>query len=161
MPRFKEKHEHFTKMLRHTMETPAWRGLSTTAQALYPFIKLEWKGPTANNNGSIQLSNRQASKAINVTIDTASRAFHDLQRKGFLVVTKPARLGLGGEAKSPCYELTELALPLGKGTMPRKLYKEWSHGNDFPVQKAMANNPKGHNGRKKPVTQIMTATSLK
>lgn len=56
--------EHFTKLVRNTMETPAWRALSPTAQALYPWLKLEWRGPQANNNGKIRLSVRQASERL-------------------------------------------------------------------------------------------------
>ncbi len=38
------------------MQMPAWRALPATAQALYPWLKLEWHGPRANNNGKISLS---------------------------------------------------------------------------------------------------------
>ena len=136
------------------METPAWRELSTTAQALYPWLKLQWKGTDRNNNGKIQFSNRQAAECLGVNVDTASRAFHNLQQKGFLHVTEGARLGVGGDAKSPSYELTEVAMP-GKGIMPRKLYLEWKEGNDFPVYKAMANNPKGRNGQEKKDAKVI------
>lgn len=43
--RNENKGEHCTKMIRNVMETPAWRALSPTAQSLYLWIKLEWKGP--------------------------------------------------------------------------------------------------------------------
>jgi len=43
--------EHWTKLIRTTMEEPAYSALSTAAQALYPWLKLEWHGPDANNNG--------------------------------------------------------------------------------------------------------------
>ncbi|MEM6550404.1 MAG: helix-turn-helix domain-containing protein [Pseudomonadota bacterium] len=137
--------EHWTKMIRPTMQCDAWRALSTTAQALYPWIKLEWRGERANNNGKLRLSVRQAAEALGVGRDTAARAFHDLQAKGFLVQTETAQLGIGGEAKSPTYEMTELALP---GQLSgRKLYRDWQPGHDFPVKTAMANNPQGRNGK--------------
>ncbi|WP_109367377.1 hypothetical protein [Ochrobactrum soli] len=139
--------EHFTKMIRHTMEEPAWRALSSTAQALYPWLKLEWRGPDANNNGKIRLSVRQAAAKLGVTPDTASRAFHDLQAKGFIVLTELPCLGVEGAAKSPAYEITELKMPgtVGDGS---KLYREWREGNDFPVSLTASNNPHGSNGRK-------------
>jgi hypothetical protein len=103
--------EHFTAMVRNMMETPAWRALSPCAQALYPWLRLEWHGAKANNNGRIVLSVRQAAERMRVGINTAARAFHDLQAKGFLVVKKPAHLGMKGQATSPEFELTEIALP--------------------------------------------------
>ena len=142
-----EREEHFTKMIRSTMEEPAWSALSTTAQALYPWLRLEWRGDKASNNGKLRLSVRQAADRIGVSINTAAEAFRDLQRKGFIVVREPACLGLDGAAKSPAYELTELALPGTEGH-GRKLYKLWRHGSDFPVVRAMANNPSGRNGKK-------------
>lgn len=134
-------------MIRHTMEEPAWRALSSTAQALYPWLKMEWRGPDANNNGKIRLSVRQAAAKLGVTPDTASRAFHDLQAKGFIVLTELPCLGTEGAAKSPAYEITELKMPgaVGDG---RKLYHGWRKGNDFPVNLTASNNPHGSNGRK-------------
>ena len=49
--RNENKSEHFTKMVRTVMQTEAWRSLSPTAQALYPWVKFEWHGPKNNNNG--------------------------------------------------------------------------------------------------------------
>jgi hypothetical protein len=145
-----ERPEHFTMMLRSLMEEPAWRALSCTAQALYPWLRLEWKGAQANNNGQIRLSVRQAAERLGVGINTAARAFHDLQAKGFVHITEHARLGLTGEAKSPAYELTEIELPHAPQHGGRRLYRDWQRGHDFPVHKAMANNPTGRRGRAKP-----------
>lgn len=139
------KGEHYTKLIRHHMQTPAWGALSTTAQALYPWLKLEWKGPTYNNNGKIQLSTRQAAARLGVNFKTAARAFQDLQAKGFLVVTKPASLGFKGEANAPCFEITELPLPHADHKDGRKLFREWKKDKDFPVEKAAIHNPNGKN----------------
>ena len=119
----KGKVEHWTSLVRNMMEEPAWRALSTAAQALYPWLKLQWRGADANNNGKIRFSVRQAAKALGVSMNTAAKAFHDLQAKGFIVVTEPARLGFSGEAKSPAYEITELAIPSREERVGRKLYK--------------------------------------
>jgi hypothetical protein len=150
--------EHYTKVIRVTMETPAWRALSTTAQALYPWLKLEWRG-NSNNNGKIRLSVAAAAERLGVRPDTAARAFHDLQAKGFLVVTEPARLGVGGEASSPKYEITELPLPHADKAEGRKLYRDWRQGCDFAVQKAVAHNPKGINRKQKPIPKIVMVPS--
>ena len=123
--------EHFTKMHRDTMLSPAFHALSCSAKALYPFLKLEWKGPRANNNGAIKLSHRQAADLLNVSKDTATRAFHDLQAKGFLYVQKHGVIGIQGKARCPEYELTELPLPGSR--QGRRLYLDWKPGNDFEV----------------------------
>jgi hypothetical protein len=142
--------EHFTKMVRVVLQTPAWPALSSAAQALYPFIKLEWRGPKANNNGRIQFSYRQAAKAIGVSVNTAMRAFHDLQAKGFLLVIEMGTLGLDGDARGPCYEVTELEMPGRPNGSGRDLFRQWQEGKDFPVPKHPKNNPTGRNGRKSP-----------
>ena len=143
------RQEHWTKMVRSMMETPAWRALSPVAQALYVWFKFEWKGPKANNNGKIRLSVRQAAKALGVTPDTAARGIHDLQAKGFLVMTEMPSLGIEGVAKSPAFELTEITLPSSEKHDGRKLYKDWRPGGDYPVPKVASNNPEGRNGHAK------------
>ncbi len=45
-----EGREHFARLARHLMEEPAWRALSSAAQSLYPWLRLEWRRPEANNN---------------------------------------------------------------------------------------------------------------
>lgn len=139
------RQEKFTKMILNTMQTEAWRALPPVAQALYPWIKLEWRGPNMNNNGKLRLSVRQAAKCLGCSVNTAAHAFHALQAKGFIVVTEGARLGVGGKGTSPAYEVTELALP--GGNVGRKLYLEWKAGDDFAVQKGQVANPTGKNGR--------------
>ncbi len=134
-------------MLRSTMEEPAWSALSTTAQALYPWLKFEWRGVDANNNGRIRLSSRQAAARIGVRPDTAAEAFRDLQRKGFIVQTEAACLGLVGAARSPAYELTELRMPGAEGD-GRKLYRDWHVEAQFPTAVSPPNNPTGRNGAK-------------
>jgi hypothetical protein len=139
--------EHFTKLTRSMLETEAWRSLSLAAQALYPWLKLEWKGPTYNNNGRICLSVRQAAEKMGVTPDTARRAFDDLQAKGFIVQTLAPCLGIKGKAKSREFELTEIPLPGAESNQGRKLYQTWRPGCDFEVHRTLANNPTGRNGK--------------
>lgn len=141
-----ERAEHFTKMIRHTMQSPAWCALSVYAQAIYPWLKLEWHGPKANNNGRIRLSVRQAAAAVGINPKTAGTGLQDLQAKGFIVMTEPARLGIGGRATSPCWEITEIAMPNSHPPRPRRLFLDWKKGCDFPVYRAAAQNPSGRNG---------------
>lgn len=153
--------EHFTQLVRSMMEEPAWRALSSTAQALYPWIRLEWKGPKANNNGKISLSVRQAAAKMGIDMKTAARGFQDLQAKGFLVVTEIAHLGTGGAAKSNCFELTEIPLPHKEERQGRKLYRQWREGHDFPIAKAAINNPTGANGNSEPRPKNRNSTVVR
>lgn len=139
--------EHFTKMVRPMMETDAWRALSSSAQSLYVWVRMEWRGERNNNNGKLRLSVRQAAQKMGVSTNTVTRAFHDLQAKGFVFVTEHPRLGIDGEAKGAAYELTEIQMPNATGHGGRKLYREWKKGSDFPVYIAPANNPHGRRGK--------------
>lgn len=138
--------EHWTKMLRSTMETPAWRALTPTAQALYVWVKFEWKGPNANNNGRIRLPVRTAAERLGCNMKTAGRAFHDLQAKGFLILTEHGRMGSEGKGEAPTYEITELATIGTDSHSGRKLYLSWEEGCDFPVRGHAPVNPQGRNG---------------
>jgi hypothetical protein len=159
MTRAREGNEHWTKMIRQHMECPAWRALSLPAQAIYPWLKLEWKGPLANNNGKIELSLRQIAEKAGCNVKTAMRAVHDLQRKGWIVVKRPAHLGLAGHARSHQVELTEIACP--PNDVPSNLYRQWRPGADFPIAEVRTNNPEGRNGIQKPVPSKGMKRSLK
>ncbi len=157
--KIRDGNEHWAKMIRQHMEFPAWRALSLPAQAIYPWLKLEWKGPKANNNGKIELSLRQIAGRTGCNVKTAMRAFHDLQRKGWIVVTRPAILGLAGHARSHQIELTEITcLPNDR---PRALYQKWREGADYPVVEVRSNNPTGKNGIRNPVPSKGMKRSLK
>ncbi len=136
-----QRGEHWTKLTRPMMQTLAWRALSTTAQALYPWLKLEWRGPRANNNGQISLSVRQAANVMGISKDTAAKAFQELQAKGFIVCLKQAETGVAGIARCPEYEITEIAMPTANVNQGRRLYKDWRPGHDFEVVKTNARNP--------------------
>lgn len=141
--------EHWTKLHRRLMEEPAWRALSPLAQALYPWIKLEWRGPDHNNNGKIRLSCRQAAQRMGISINTAARAFRELQAKGFIVVTVQGALGIEGQARGPSYEITELAMPASGDVVGRMLYRQWRPDKEFEVVAHNINNPRGINGKRK------------
>lgn len=128
-----------TFMSLENMQYPAWRALSPKAQALYVWLKLEWKGPKFNNNGEISLSVRQAAECMGVTSDTAAKGFRELQAKGFLVLVRPGYLGVEGQGKSPLYEITEIARP--PNTSGTCLFRKWKEGSDFEVKKATVSRP--------------------
>ena len=126
----KPKYDHATNVQRKMLETAAWRALSPKAQILHIWLRFEWKGPRFNNNGKIRLSYRQAADKIGIGVNTAMSAFHELQAKGFILVTKLGALGVEGEARGPCYELTDIGLP---NERPKNLYTQWQPGKDFEV----------------------------
>ena len=124
-------YEQYTVVKRKLLSTPAWQSLSTKAQMLYIWLRFEWKGLKANNNGKISLSYRQAAKKLGICVNSAMRAFHELQAKGFIVVTEKGSLGVAGSARSPRYELTEIEVPQ-KGCA-RVLYLHWKEGSDYEI----------------------------
>ena len=142
-----QRTDQFTKMIRNTMDTPAWRALSSTAQALYPWIKLEWKGPQANNNGRISLPVREAAERLGCSKDAAARAFHDLQAKGFLMLIEHGRMGIEGKGAPPAYEITELPPKGSDHTGAKRLYQHWQKGQDYAVRGHSPVNPTVRNGR--------------
>ena len=97
---------------------------------LYIWLKLEWKGPQFNNNGKIRLSCRQAAQRLGVGVNTAMKAFHELQAKGFIIVTQMGFLGVEGEARGPSYELTDIGRPNEPASFK---FREWKAGADFEV----------------------------
>ena len=126
------------------MDTPAWRALSTAAQALYPWLAMEFKGKSYNNNGQIKLSVRQAALKMGVSKDTAARAFCDLQAKGFIKVKKGGSLGISGMGKCPEYEITGFMLP-ENGRKANDDFKEWTEGKDFEIFRHPVKNDKVKN----------------
>lgn len=122
------------------LDTEAWRSLGSAAQALFPWLVMEFRGAKFNNNGKIRLSVRQAAERMGVARDTAARAFHDLQAKGFIVVKKGASLGVSGHGKCPEYEITSIATPHKEAS---KLFLEWSKDEDFPIFAHPVKNPTG------------------
>ncbi len=136
--------DKFARLFLATMQCSAWQALSPFAQRLYPWLLLEWTGSKENNNGHISLSVRQAADLLGSHTETARRAFLDLQAKGFLVVTRCAALGSTGSARGHQYKLTEFGT--GMEPVPRKLFRDWKPGHDFPVKMAKANNPGGKGG---------------
>lgn len=139
--------EKWTQIHLATMDNPAWRALSPMAQALFPWLRLEFKGPKANNNGRLQLSQRDAARKMGVKkAETIGKAFHDLQAKGFVKVHQCAALGIEGKGKSFQFEITDLAMP-GPRNRPSYLFKEWEEGKDFAVSRAAISNPSGRSDK--------------
>ena len=144
----------YASMPLSVMDTPAWRALSSAAQALYPWLVMEFKGKQFNNNRQIRLSVRQAALKMGKSKDTAARAFRDLQAKGFLRVVRGASLGVSGMGKTTEYEITTITTP-SNPLRASDDFKNWSKGNDFDVFEHPHKNPRGKN---KPCHKYRAAT---
>ena len=144
----------FARLPLTVIHTPAWRALSLSAQALFPWLLMEFKGKKYNNNGKISLSVRQAAERMGVARDTAAKAFRDLQAKGFIVVKKGASLGVAGHGKCPEYEITFIATLQKEAS---KLYLDWSEDEDFPIFAHPVKNP---TGKSKPCHNYQLNASL-
>ena len=144
----------FARLPLTVIDTPSWRALSSTAQALFPWLLMEFKGEKYNNNGKISLSVRQAAERMGVAKDTAAKAFRELQAKGFIVVKKGASLGVEGHGKCPEYEITFIATLQKEAS---KLYLDWSEDEDFPIFAHPVKNP---TGKSKPCHNYQLNASL-
>ena len=75
----------FSRLDHWVFKSEAYRALSLKARCLYTELLLFYNG---SNNGSIYMSVRHAAKRLNVTKDTASKAFRELEEKGFIKVSE-------------------------------------------------------------------------
>lgn len=124
------------------INTPAWRAMGTSSQALFVWLLMEWKGPKFNNNGKITLSVRQAAEKMGISRETAANAFRQLQAKGFIEVKKGGSLGVKGHGRCPEFEITSVALP-GKNASNK--YLTWTTEHEFSIFKHPVKNPNGKN----------------
>lgn len=71
----------FLKLEHWMLKTPAWRALSPAPRALYVELAQRYNG---SNNGEISMSVREAADLVHIAKDTATKAFNDLEEKGFV-----------------------------------------------------------------------------
>ena len=76
------KGERFVKLDHWLLKTPAWQALGPVARAIYVELAQRYNG---SNNGEIALSVRDAAKLVHVAKDTATKAFRELEDKGFVI----------------------------------------------------------------------------
>jgi hypothetical protein len=76
-----KKGDRFVKLDHWLLNTEAWRSLSPAARALYVELLRRYNG---HNNGEISLSVREAARILHIAKDTASKAFKELEAKGFV-----------------------------------------------------------------------------
>jgi hypothetical protein len=101
-------------------DTPAWRSLSVNGRALWFELMRRWKGPRVSNNGDLYLSTREGSDLMGLSRPTVSRAFRELEHKGFVRMMKETGFGYRDGGKrlrtAPRYAVTHEPVGNAKAT---------------------------------------------
>lgn len=117
------------------LKTAAWRSLGPIARVIYVELAQRYNG---SNNGEISLSVREAARLVHVAKDTASKALHELEAKGFIKSNVCGsfnfKLGL-----ATTWILTEFELD---GNPPTKEFFSWRPENSEAGPKSGPNCPK-------------------
>ena len=110
----------FIPLWREVVESPAYRDLKPPARCLLnEFLLIN----NTYRNGQLSISTKNARKAINVSEETAGKAFHSLAEHGFIVLTKGE---LWQERKAREWRIT---FEECKGREPTDEWKKWEPGN--------------------------------
>ena len=97
---------------------------------LYVALKRRFN-PKLHNNGKLFLSQRMASAELRSHHNQIARWYRELQHYGFIVLSKPAYLGVEGKGQAPRWRLTELGYMRDP---PTRDYTRWD-GAPFVDQK--------------------------
>ncbi len=89
--RIKRKDAQHVRLYRHMMDSDAYLSLTSQARAVLMEVARIYNG---GNNGLLAVSVRTAATRCNISKDTASRAFIDLERKGFIELVKRGAFSL-------------------------------------------------------------------
>lgn len=73
----------FVMLTNDIIDSEAWKSLSSNSQALWLHIRRRYNG---YNNGDIPLSCREAGELLNISKNTAGKAFKELLDRGFIKV---------------------------------------------------------------------------
>jgi hypothetical protein len=79
----RSKAPQFVMLRFDIIDSDAWQSLSPKAQALWCHLMRRFNG---HNNGSIPLACREAGKLLNVSKNTANKAFLELEDRGLIKV---------------------------------------------------------------------------
>jgi hypothetical protein len=128
----------FVQLFRYLLSSEAWSSLSAQERSVYIVLAMIYNG---SNNGCLGLSVREAAARANVSKDTAARALHTLQDRGFAACVTP-----GGFSRKTRHA-TEWRLTAYRcdrsGALPTKDFMKWrASGNPKPGPKLRHNGPK-------------------
>ena len=114
----------YTKYYSDISKTPAWKALNYGARLLYLELQRQFI-ETANNNGKIFLSTRDAADTLGASQRQVWIWYGELEHYGFIVQTQPGTLGPHGRAA--VWRLTDQAHGRldGKRIEATKDYLKW------------------------------------
>jgi hypothetical protein len=114
----------YTKYYSDISKTPAWKALSYGARLLYLELQRQFI-ETANNNGKIFLSTRDAADSLGASQRQVCTWYRELEHYGFIVQTQSGTLGPHGRAI--LWHLTDQAHGWldGKPVKATKDYLKW------------------------------------
>jgi hypothetical protein len=111
---------HRWVMLYHwLLNSPAWQSLGLAARCLLIEV---WKRHNGLNNGEISFSIREAAGSLKIAPNTANKAFHELEDKGFLKARQRGAFSLKSR-HATTWQIT--AEPCG-GQEASKEFMRWS-----------------------------------
>lgn len=112
----------FVKLEHWMLKTPAWQSLPPAPRALYLELAQRYNG---SNNGEISMSVRESARLLHVAKDTATKAFRELEYKGFIKCNQCGSFNWKA-GKATTWILTEHALP---GEFATKEFASWRPEN--------------------------------
>jgi hypothetical protein len=118
----------FVKLDHWFLKTLAWESLAPAQRALYVALAQRYNG---YNNGEISMSVREAARLLHVAKDTATKAFRELEHKGFIKCNQCGSFNWKA-GKATTWILTEHAFD---DELPAKEFASWrpensEHGPD-------------------------------
>jgi DNA-binding transcriptional MocR family regulator len=121
----KDRLGRHVRLMEFMLASEAWQSLDPVARALYIEISRRYRGPNSNN-GKIPYSVREAATALNVHRNTANRAFHHLEERGFVVAKKRSGFNVKGRRATE-WLLTEFPDDTQTGTnIATKNFMSWT-----------------------------------
>ncbi|MGR3794616.1 helix-turn-helix domain-containing protein [Vannielia sp. SX4] len=109
------------------LKSAAWRSLSGAAVKLWFELHARYNG---GNNGKVRLSMNEATEALGIGKATVSRAYAELQAKGFIALTTP---GSWYHRSAHEWRLTTKPVDLVKGKQPpTNDWRDWRPDSGTP-----------------------------
>lgn len=121
----KDRLGRHVRLMEWMLASEAWRSLDPVARVLYAEISRRYRGLNSNN-GKIPYSVREAAAALNVSRNTANRAFHHLEERGFIVAKERSGFNVKGRTSTE-WLLTEFPDDTLAGTnIATKDFMSWT-----------------------------------
>jgi DNA-binding transcriptional MocR family regulator len=118
----KSKPPQFVALYDWEMQCPAYRCLSVYGRSLLIEFRAHFNG---HNNGEIVMSVRQAAKLLNCSKDTAMKAIHELESKGWIVEKAKGSFNQKTNKTASTWRITNQPLGLGVDVPATKEYMSW------------------------------------